>query len=77
MPIPIIGGWQCEDHDRELDRLGLRGERLPTRIFRANTKAPRRIQRMVVQGTGDAVRCLQLRANYMFVAEAKAGFTCL
>jgi len=27
-----------------------------------------------VQGTGDAVRCLQMRGEYMFVAEGKGGF---
>ena len=30
--------------------------------------------RNVVQGTRDAVRCLQLRGEYMFVAEGKGGF---
>ncbi|MES2095170.1 MAG: hypothetical protein V4459_00280 [Pseudomonadota bacterium] len=28
----------------------------------------------VVKGTGDAARCLQLRGEYMFVAEGKGGF---
>ncbi len=28
----------------------------------------------VVQGTGDAVRCLQLRGEYMYVAEGRGGF---
>ncbi len=28
----------------------------------------------VHEGTGDAVRCLQLRGEYMFVAEGKGGF---
>src|SRR5690349_10227451 len=27
-----------------------------------------------VEGTGDAVRCLQMRGEYMFVAEGKGGF---
>lgn len=30
--------------------------------------------RNAVQGTGDAVRCLQLRGEYMYVAEGKGGF---
>ena len=30
--------------------------------------------RNVTQGTGDAVRCLQLRGEYLYVAEGKGGF---
>ncbi|WP_066558982.1 hypothetical protein [Croceicoccus bisphenolivorans] len=35
----------------------------------------RELFRNVVQGTPDAVRCLQMRGEYMFVAQGKGGFS--
>jgi hypothetical protein len=62
---------QHQDHGRELinwtrgERVGrkLSGEQNPTEQFLN-----------VHQGTSDAVRCLQLRGEYLFVAEGKGGF---
>ncbi len=60
-----------EKQDRELkDRVRgqildkhLSGERNPTELFRNPS-----------QGTGGAARCIQLRGEYLFVAEGKGGF---
>ncbi|MEH6828654.1 hypothetical protein [Parasphingorhabdus sp.] len=68
---PDYWRMHVEDHDRELIDW-VRGERLD-KNFSGETKALEEFKN-VVQGTGDAVRCLQLRGEYMFVAEGKGGF---
>ena len=49
-----------------------RGQRLDSKL--SGETDPVEQFRNVVQGTGDAVRCVQLRGEYLFVAEGKGGF---
>jgi hypothetical protein len=60
-----------EDNGRELKNW-VRGKTLDKKLS-GETKALEQFAN-VVQGTGDSVRCLQLRGEYMFVAEGKGGF---
>ncbi|WP_235973863.1 hypothetical protein [Parasphingopyxis marina] len=60
-----------EDHDREL-REFVRGEIFDDDIS-GETRAVEEIQH-ITQRTNGAARCLQLRGEYMFVAEGRGGF---
>jgi hypothetical protein len=68
---PDYWRMHVEDNGRELINW-VRGERLDANLS-GETKALEEFAN-VVQGTGDSVRCLQLRGEYMFVAEGKGGF---
>lgn len=68
---PDYWRMHVEDNGRELINW-VRGERLDDDLS-GETKALEEFAN-VVQGTGDSVRCLQLRGEYMFVAEGKGGF---
>ena len=68
---PDYWKMHVEDNGRELINW-VRGERLDA-DFSGETKALEEFAN-VVQGTRDSVRCLQLRGEYMFVAEGKGGF---
>ena len=68
---PDYWRMHVEDNGRELINW-VRGERLDNDLS-GETKALEQFAN-VVQGTGDSVRCLQLRGEYMFVAEGKGGF---
>ncbi len=68
---PDYWRMHVEDNGRELKNW-VRGETFDGN-FSGETKALEEFAN-VVQGTGDAVRCLQLRGEYMFVAEGKGGF---
>ncbi|SIO13024.1 LVIVD repeat-containing protein [Parasphingorhabdus marina DSM 22363] len=68
---PDYWRMHVEDNDRELINW-VRGKTLDGDLS-GETKALEEFAN-VVQGTGDAVRCLQLRGEYMFVAEGKGGF---
>ncbi|MEM8917914.1 MAG: hypothetical protein AAGE37_03560 [Pseudomonadota bacterium] len=68
---PDYWRMHVEDNERELINW-VRGDTLDD-DFSGETKALEEFAN-VVQGTGDAVRCLQLRGEYMFVAEGKGGF---
>ncbi|MCA1749176.1 MAG: hypothetical protein LC634_06470 [Sphingomonadales bacterium] len=60
-----------EDHGREL-RQFVRGDTFDADLS-GETRALEDIQN-VTEGTPDAVRCLQLRGEYMFVAQGSGGF---
>lgn len=68
---PDYWRMHVEDNGRELINW-VRGERLDDDLS-GETKALEEFAN-VVQGTRDSVRCLQLRGEYMFVAEGKGGF---
>jgi len=68
---PDYWRMHVEDNDRELINW-VRGDRFDKDLS-GETKALEEFAN-VVQGTGDAVRCLQLRGEYIFVAEGKGGF---
>jgi hypothetical protein len=68
---PDYWRMHVEDNGRELKNW-VRGERFDEN-YSGETK-PLEEFANVVQGTGDAVRCLQLRGEYMFVAEGRGGF---
>jgi len=68
---PDYWRMHVENNNRELIDW-VRGERLDKDLS-GETKALEEFKN-VVQGTSDAVRCLQLRGEYMFVAEGKGGF---
>jgi len=68
---PDYWRMHVEDNGRELINW-VRGDRFDKDLS-GETKALEEFAN-VVQGTGDAVRCLQLRGEYMFVAEGKGGF---
>ncbi|MBC7987144.1 MAG: hypothetical protein H7X93_10840 [Sphingomonadaceae bacterium] len=61
----------AEDHDREL-REFTRGERLDGDM--SGETRPIEEIRNITQQTSGAARCLQLRGEYMFVAEGRGGF---
>jgi hypothetical protein len=60
-----------EDNKRELINW-TRGVKFDKRL--SGETNPSELFRNVVQGTKDAVGCLQLRGEYMFVAEGRGGF---
>jgi len=68
---PDYWRMHVEDNNRELINW-VRGDRFDDDLS-GETKALEEFAN-VVQGTGDAVRCLQLRGEYMFVAEGRGGF---
>ena len=60
-----------EQNGRELKNW-TRGKRLDAKL--SGETDPVEQFRNVVQGTGDAVRCVQLRGEYLYVAEGRGGF---
>lgn len=68
---PDYWRMHVEDNNRELINW-VRGDRFDKDLS-GETKALEEFAN-VVQGTGDSVRCLQLRGEYIFVAEGKGGF---
>ncbi|WP_425456236.1 hypothetical protein [Alteraurantiacibacter aquimixticola] len=68
---PDYWRMHVEDNDREL-KDWTRGEVFDGDVS-GETKALEQFAN-VVEGTPDAVRCLQMRGEYMFVAEGKGGF---
>ncbi len=68
---PDYWRMHVEDNGRELKNW-VRGKAFD-RDLSGETKAMEQF-RNVVQGTRDAVTCLQMRGEYMFVAEGKGGF---
>ena len=64
--------WKAhQEHDREL--IEWRRGKVFDKKFSGETHAKEEFANPR-QGTSDAVRCLQLRGEYMFVAEGKGGF---
>ncbi len=68
---PDYWRMHVEDNNREL-RNWTRGDPFDANLS-GETKALEEFAN-VVEGTRDAVRCLQMRGEYMFVAEGKGGF---
>ncbi len=68
---PDYWRMHVERNDRELVDW-VRGDTLDEN-FSGETKALEEFKN-VIQGTSDSVRCLQLRGEYMFVAEGRGGF---
>ncbi len=68
---PDYWRMHVERNDRELINW-VRGDTLDKNLS-GETKALEEFKN-IVQGTKDSVRCLQLRGEYMFVAEGRGGF---